>query len=129
MPQTYDMSFEFGGLPLPAAEMRLKCCGTQVQVLDCKGVTPAVYCSANNAAVPSGILESDSVAGTGPDTVSGAAGAGVASVGVAGVAGVALAGARLPVSGPAGGRRPVPRPRAGGAANLNFKFTVAASSS
>jgi hypothetical protein len=41
------MSFEFGR-PLPAAEMRLKCCSTQV--LDCKGV----YCSAHNAAVPSG---------------------------------------------------------------------------
>ncbi len=48
------MSFEFGS-PLPAAEMRLKCCGTQV--LDCKGV----YCSAHNAEVPSGIRDSDSV--------------------------------------------------------------------
>jgi hypothetical protein len=35
--------------------MRLKCCGTQV--LDCKGV----YCSAQNAAVPSGIRDSESV--------------------------------------------------------------------
>ena len=35
--------------------MRLKCCGTQV--LDCKGV----YCSAHNAAVPSGIRDSESV--------------------------------------------------------------------
>ena len=52
--QTYDMSFEFGR-PRPAAEMRLKCCGTQV--LDCKGV----YCSAHNAAVPSGIRDSESV--------------------------------------------------------------------
>jgi hypothetical protein len=46
--------FEFGR-PLPAAEMRLKCCGTQV--LDGKGV----YCSAHNAAVPSGIRDSESV--------------------------------------------------------------------
>jgi hypothetical protein len=48
------MSFEFGR-PLPAAEMRLKCCSTQV--LDCKGV----YCSAHNVAVPSGIRDSESV--------------------------------------------------------------------
>ena len=48
------LPFEFGR-PLPAAEMRLKCCGTQV--LDCKGV----YCSAHNAAVPSGIRDSESV--------------------------------------------------------------------
>jgi hypothetical protein len=46
--------FEFGR-PLLAAEMRLKCCGTQV--LNCKGV----YCSAHNAAVPSGIRDSESV--------------------------------------------------------------------
>ncbi len=55
---TYDrhmtLLFEFGR-PLPAAEMRLKCCGTQV--LDGKGV----YCSAHNAAVPSGIRDSESV--------------------------------------------------------------------
>ena len=48
------LPFEFGR-PLPAAEMRLKCCGTQV--LECKGV----YCSAHNAAVPSGIRDSESV--------------------------------------------------------------------
>ena len=46
--------FEFGR-PLPAAKMRLKCCCTQV--LDFKGV----YCSAHNAAVPSGIRDSESV--------------------------------------------------------------------
>jgi hypothetical protein len=62
------MYFEFGR-PRPAAEMRLKCCGTQV--LDCKGV----YCSAHNAAVPSGIRDSESV-GPGrtrirPDTAAG----------------------------------------------------------
>ena len=62
------LPFEFGR-PLPAAEMRLKCCGTQV--LDCKGV----YCSAHNAAVPSGIRDSESV-GPGqtrirPDTAAG----------------------------------------------------------
>jgi hypothetical protein len=43
------------GCPLPAAEMRLQCRCTQV--LDCKGV----YCSAHNAAVPSGIRDSESV--------------------------------------------------------------------
>jgi hypothetical protein len=48
------MSFEFG-LPLPAAEMRLKCCGTQI--FDCKGV----YCSAHETAVPLGIRDSESV--------------------------------------------------------------------
>jgi hypothetical protein len=48
------MSSEFGR-PLPTAEMRLKCCSTQV--LDCKGV----YCPAHNAAVPSGIRDSESV--------------------------------------------------------------------
>ncbi len=53
------MSFEFSS-PRPAAEMRLKCCGTQI--LDCKGV----YCSANNAAVPLGIKELG-VRRTGPD--------------------------------------------------------------
>jgi hypothetical protein len=42
--------------------MRLKCCGTHV--LDRKGV----YCSAHNAAVPSGIRDSESVRRTGPDT-------------------------------------------------------------
>ena len=47
--------FEFGR-PLPAAEMRLQCRGG-TQVLDCKGV----YCSAHNAAVPSGIRDSESV--------------------------------------------------------------------
>jgi hypothetical protein len=62
------MSFEFSR-PLPAAEMRLKCCSTQG--LDCKGV----YCSAHNVAVPSGIRESESV-GPGltrirPDTAAG----------------------------------------------------------
>ena len=51
--------FQFG-CPLPAAEMRLQCRGTPSQVLDCKGV----YCSAHNAAVPSGIRDSESV---GPD--------------------------------------------------------------
>ncbi len=55
---TYDrhmkLLFEFGR-PLPAAEMRLKCCGKQV--LDCKGV----HCSAHNVAVPSGIRDSESV--------------------------------------------------------------------
>jgi len=49
--------FEFGR-PLPAAEIRLKCCGTLV--LDGKGV----YCSAHNAAVPSSIRGLESV---GPD--------------------------------------------------------------
>ncbi len=62
------MSFEFGR-PRPAAEMRLKCCGTQV--LDYKGV----YCSAHNVEVSSGIRDSASV-GSGqtrirPDTAAG----------------------------------------------------------
>ncbi len=52
----HDMTFLEFGRPLPAAraEMRLKCCSTQF--LDCKGV----YCSAHNAAVPSGIRDSAS---------------------------------------------------------------------
>jgi hypothetical protein len=59
------LPFEFGRPgPLPAAEMRLplQCSGTLV--LDGKGV----YCSAHNAAVPTGIRDSESVGRTGPDT-------------------------------------------------------------
>ncbi len=49
---SFDSEFKFGR-PLPAAEMCLKCCGTQVF----KGV----YCSAHNATVTSGIRDSESV--------------------------------------------------------------------
>jgi hypothetical protein len=81
------MSFEFGR-PLPAAEMRLKCCGTLV--LDCKGV----YCSAHNAAMPSGIRSRRRISSGGLASVVllvGGAGPVIVLVILAAGAGVALA--------------------------------------